>query len=223
MITLPSLTNDWLPPDTQLGLQARLMSKALRKITGSLARSKCTVIFLNQLRSKIGVLYGNPEVTSGGNALKFFATLRLEVRRKEMLKDERGIKCKVKVVKNKVAPPFRMVELDLVFGEGIDKEGSLIDAAERLGVVERKGAWYRHQGSNIAQGRVKLKQVLKADEALRTMVEEQVREKLQPVEWVDVEAQAEEEGEEKPIMSALPAASPLMEPTFPEMQFREMP
>lgn len=173
--------------DTQLGLQARLMSKALRKITGSLARSKCTVIFLNQLRSKIGVLFGNPEVTAGGNALKYFATMRLEVRRKEMLKDESGIRCRIKVVKNKIAPPFQIVEVDMIFGEGMDKEGCLIDAAERVGVLEKKGAWYWYQGSNIAQGRAKLRQVLKADRELRQAMSELVQSRLKHVECVDVE------------------------------------
>lgn len=205
--------------DQQLGLQARLMSKALRKIIGSLARSKCTVIFLNQLRSKIGVIFGNPEVTSGGNALKYFSTLRLEVRRKELLKDERGIRCRVKVVKNKVAPPFRAVELDLIFGEGIDKEGGLIDAAEKVRVFERKGAWYGYKGANIAQGRDKLRQMLKSDASLRQAVEEEVRAKLQPQEWVDVEAKDGGPGEERDKLRVLPAGSGLeVEPRFQEMQ-----
>lgn len=167
--------------DTQIGLQARLMSKALRKITGSLAKSKCTVIFLNQLRSKVGVFFGNPEVTSGGNALKYFATMRLDIRRKEVLKDETGIHCKVKVVKNKVAPPFKVVELDILFGRGIDKEGGLVDAAESIGVLERKGAWFSYQGRNVAQGRSKLAELLASDAALRDAIADEVKAKLNPV------------------------------------------
>jgi recombination protein RecA len=131
------------------------MSKAMRKITGSLAMSKCTVIFLNQLRSKVGVIYGSPEVTSGGNALKFYASVRLDSRRKEVLPDNAGIRVKVKVVKNKVAAPFKTAMLDIIFGEGIDQMGSLIDAALELGVVERKGSWYAFKGINFAQGRYK--------------------------------------------------------------------
>ena len=128
--------------DQQIGLQARLMSKAMRKITGSLAASQCTVIFLNQLRSKVGVIYGSPEVTAGGNALKFYASIRLDTRRKEILPDEKGIRVKVKVVKNKIAAPFKVVFLDVLFGTGIDRMGCLLDAALELGVVERKGSWY---------------------------------------------------------------------------------
>jgi recombination protein RecA len=178
--------------DTQMGLQARLMSKALRKITGSLAKSQCTVLFLNQLRSKIGVFFGNPEVTSGGNALKYFSSMRLDVRRKEILKDESGIHCKVKVVKNKVAPPFRSVELDILFGRGIDQEGCLLDAAERVEVLERKGAWYSYQGANVAQGRAKMVELIRQDEALRLTLEAQVRERLNPTEFLDVAVDDEE-------------------------------
>ena len=139
--------------DTQMGLQARLMSKALRKITGSLSRSQTTVIFINQLRSKIGVMYGNPEVTAGGNALKFYSSVRVDIRRKEVLKDNEGIMVKCKIVKNKVAPPFRVVEFDILFGSGIDKYGCLLDAAEQTGFVERKGSWYSRKELRFAQGR----------------------------------------------------------------------
>lgn len=140
--------------DQQIGLQARLMSKAMRKITGSLALSQCTIIFLNQLRSKIGVIYGSPEVTSGGNALKFYSSVRLDTRRKEILPDNKGIRVKVKVVKNKVAAPFKAVMLDILFGSGIDSLGCMLDAALDLGVVERRGSWYAYKGQQLAQGRV---------------------------------------------------------------------
>lgn len=149
--------------DQQIGLQARLMSKAMRKITGSLAMSKCTVIFLNQLRSKVGVIYGSPEVTSGGNALKFYSSIRLDSRRKEVLPDNAGIRIKVKVVKNKVAAPFKTANLDILFGEGIDRMGCLIDSSLELGVVQRKGSWYAFNGINFAQGRYNAAEHLKQD------------------------------------------------------------
>lgn len=147
--------------DQQIGLQARLMSKAMRKITGSLAMSKCTVIFLNQLRSKVGVIFGSPEVTAGGNALKFYSSVRLDTRRKEVLPDNVGIKVKVKVVKNKVAAPFKTVMLDVLFGEGIDRMGCLVDSALELDIIERKGSWYAFKGINFAQGRLNAAEHLK--------------------------------------------------------------
>jgi recombination protein RecA len=164
--------------DQQIGLQARLMSKAMRKITGSLSQSQCTVIFLNQLRSKVGVIYGSPEVTSGGNALKFYSSVRLDTRRKEILPDNIGIRVKVKVVKNKVAAPFKAVMLDIIFGEGIDSDGCMLDAALDLGVIERKGSWYAYNGENMAQGRLKTLDQVKADQGLRTKIEADVREAL---------------------------------------------
>lgn len=161
--------------DAQIGLQARLMSKAMRKIAGSLAMSQCTVVFLNQLRSKVGVIYGSPEVTSGGNALKFYASIRLDTRRKEILADNSGIKIKVKVVKNKIAPPFKTVMLDILFGTGIDSIGCLVDAALDLNVLERKGSWYAYKGQNIAQGRANVIELLKRDEDLCRTFETEVR------------------------------------------------
>mmetsp|Transcript_25392 Transcript_25392/g.62494 ORF Transcript_25392/g.62494 Transcript_25392/m.62494 type:complete len:438 (+) Transcript_25392:89-1402(+) len=161
--------------DQQIGLQARLMSKAMRKITGSLALSQCTVIFLNQLRSKVGVIYGSPEVTSGGNALKFYASVRLDPRRKEILPDNKGIRVKVKVVKNKVAAPFKAVMLDILFGEGIDAIGCMLDAAFDLGVVERRGSWYAYQGKQLAQGRINTVDLLKTNAELKAQVQEDVR------------------------------------------------
>lgn len=142
--------------DPQVGTQARLMSQALRKITGSIGKSGCTVIFLNQLRQKIGVVYGNPETTPGGNALKFYATIRLDIRRIQTLKqgnENFGTRVKVKAIKNKVAPPFRTAEFDILFGKGISTTGCLLDLAEQHGIVERRGSWYSYQHENFAQGR----------------------------------------------------------------------
>jgi recombination protein RecA len=168
--------------DQQIGLQARLMSKAMRKITGSLAMSKCTVIFLNQLRSKVGVIFGSPEVTSGGNALKFYSSVRLDSRRKEVLPDNQGIRIKVKVVKNKVAAPFKTANLDILFGEGIDRMGSLVDAALELAVVERKGSWYAFNGINFAQGRYKAAEHLKKDAEFANEISEAVHNALLAVD-----------------------------------------
>eukprot|EP00980_Cylindrotheca_fusiformis_P010111 scaffold2243_cov122-Cylindrotheca_fusiformis.AAC.27 len=159
--------------DQQIGLQARLMSKAMRKITGSLSLSQCTIIFLNQLRSKVGVIYGSPEVTSGGNALKFYSSVRLDTRRKEILPDNKGIRVKVKVVKNKVAAPFKAVMLDIGFGQGIDSMGCMLDAALDLGIIERRGSWYAYQGKQLAQGRIKTVEYLNGD--LGPVIQEEVR------------------------------------------------
>ncbi|PZO35474.1 MAG: recombinase RecA [Leptolyngbya sp.] len=167
--------------DIHVGLQARLMSQALRKITGSIGKSHCTVIFLNQLRQKIGISYGNPEVTTGGNALKFYASVRLDIRRIQTLKkgtEEYGIRAKVKVAKNKVAPPFRIAEFDILFGQGISTMGCLVDLAEQTDVITRKGAWYSYGGDNIGQGRDNTVQRLLEDAAFAAQVEAQVREKL---------------------------------------------
>ena len=167
--------------DAHVGLQARLMSQALRKITGSIGKSQCTVIFLNQLRQKIGISYGNPEVTTGGNALKFYASVRLDIRRIQTLKkgtEEYGIRAKVKVAKNKVAPPFRIAEFDILFGQGISTMGCLVDLAEQTGVITRKGAWYSYEGDNIGQGRDNTITRLLEDGDFAHKVEAQVREKL---------------------------------------------
>lgn len=167
--------------DAHVGLQARLMSQALRKITGSIGKSRCTVIFLNQLRQKIGISYGNPEVTTGGNALKFYASVRLDIRRIQTLKkgtEEYGIRAKVKVAKNKVAPPFRIGEFDILFGQGISTMGCLLDLAEQEGIVIRKGAWYSYEGDNIGQGRDNTVQRLLEDPEFAAKIEAQVKEKL---------------------------------------------
>jgi recombination protein RecA len=161
--------------DMQVGLQARLMSKAMRKITGSLAASQCCVIFLNQLRSKVGVIYGSSEVTAGGNALKFYSSVRLDTRRKEILPDSTGIRVKVKVVKNKIAAPFKAVMLDILFGSGIDTMGCMLDAAVDLNIVERKGSWYAYQGQNVAQGRQNVVDLLKSGGQFKTNLENDVR------------------------------------------------
>lgn len=168
--------------DTQVGLQARLMSKALRKIAGNISKSGSTVIFLNQLRQKIGVSYGNPEVTTGGNALKFYASVRLDIRRIQTLKKgsegEYGIRAKVKVAKNKVAPPFRIAEFDIIFGSGISRLGCLLDLAEKTDVIVRKGAWYSYDGDNIAQGRDNAVKYLEENAELAQIVEEKVKAEL---------------------------------------------
>ncbi|MBE9178268.1 recombinase RecA [Oculatella sp. LEGE 06141] len=168
--------------DAHVGLQARLMSQALRKITGNIGKTGCSVIFLNQLRQKIGISYGNPETTTGGNALKFYASVRLDIRRIQTLKkgtEEFGIRAKVKVAKNKVAPPFRIAEFDVIFGHGISSLGCLMDLAEETGVVTRRGAWYSYNGENISQGRDNAVKYLEERPEVAKQVEQQVREKLE--------------------------------------------
>jgi recombination protein RecA len=167
--------------DLAVGSQARLMSQAMRKITGNIGKSGCTVIFLNQLRQKIGVTYGNPETTTGGNALKFYASVRLDIRRIQTLKrgtEEYGIRAKVKVAKNKVAPPFRIAEFDILFGRGISTLGCLLDLAEETGVVTRKGAWYSYDGDNIGQGRDNTITWLEQNPQQRDQIEQLTRQKL---------------------------------------------
>jgi recombination protein RecA len=168
--------------DTHVGLQARLMSQALRKITGNIGKSGCTVIFINQLRQKIGVTYGSPETTTGGNALKFYASVRLDIRRIQTLKkgtEEFGNRVKVKVAKNKVAPPFRVAEFDIIFGKGISTLGCLVDLAEETGVLVRKGAWYSYSGENISQGRDNAIKYFEEKPEFVTQINKQVREKLE--------------------------------------------
>jgi recombination protein RecA len=167
--------------DHSVGAQARLMSQAMRKITGNIGKSGCTVIFLNQLRLKIGVVYGNPETTTGGNALKFYASVRLDIRRIQTLKrgtEEYGIRAKVKVAKNKVAPPFRIAEFDILFGKGISTLGCLLDLADETNVVTRKGAWYSYEGDNIGQGRDNTITWLEQNPESKEIIEKLVKEKL---------------------------------------------
>ncbi|MEM7794036.1 MAG: recombinase RecA [Cyanobacteria bacterium P01_C01_bin.118] len=185
--------------DSHVGLQARLMSQALRKITGNIGKSGCTVIFLNQLRLKIGVTYGNPETTTGGNALKFYASVRLDIRRIQTLKkgnDQFGIRAKVKVAKNKIAPPFKIAEFDIIFGEGISTLGCIVDLAEENNILTRKGAWYSYKGDNISQGR---------DNAIRYLVDN-------PEVTVDIEQQLRQMLE----ISGGAAAEPVDEPPVEE-------
>jgi recombination protein RecA len=164
--------------DSHMGLHARLMSQALRKITGSVSRSKTMLIFLNQIRMKIGVMFGNPETTTGGNALKFYASLRMEIRRTGSIKDREqvvGNSTRVKVVKNKLAPPFRQVEFDIMFGEGISKVGELIDLGVKAGVVEKSGAWFSCDSVRIGQGRENAKQFLRDHKDVAASIEAKVR------------------------------------------------
>lgn len=168
--------------DAHMGLQARLMSQALRKITGSIGKSGCTVVFLNQLRQKIGVTYGSPETTTGGNALKFYASVRLDIRRIQTLKkgtEEFGNRVKVKVAKNKVAPPFRLAEFDIIFGKGISTNGCLVDLAEETGVLVRKGAWYSYNSENVSQGRDNAVKYLEENPVFAEQIQQQVRQKLE--------------------------------------------
>src|SRR5277367_4982393 len=164
--------------DSHMGLQARLMSQALRKLTGSISKSNCMVIFINQIRMKIGVMFGNPETTTGGNALKFYASVRLDIRRIGAIKDREtvvGNQTRVKVVKNKLAPPFRVVEFDIMYGEGISKIGELIDLGSQAGVVEKSGAWFSYDGQRIGQGRENAKVFLKDNPEMAEAIEKKVR------------------------------------------------
>jgi recombination protein RecA len=167
--------------DAQMGLQARLMSQALRKLTGSISKSKTTVIFINQLRMKIGVFFGNPETTTGGNALKFYSSQRLDIRKMTSIKngqDVIGFRTKVKVVKNKMAPPFKEAEFDIIFGEGISREGDVLDLAAENGIIEKSGAWYSYKGDRIGQGRDNSRVFLKENTEVMAQVENDVRAKL---------------------------------------------
>ncbi|WP_169569299.1 recombinase RecA [Sneathiella limimaris] len=165
--------------DTHVGLQARLMSQALRKLTGSISRSNCMVIFINQIRMKIGVMFGSPETTTGGNALKFYASVRLDIRRIGQIKNKDeivGNQTRVKVVKNKVAPPFKVVEFDIMYGEGISKMGEILDLGVKADIVEKSGSWYSYDSQRIGQGREQAKQFLKENPDLTKEIEHKIRE-----------------------------------------------
>jgi recombination protein RecA len=167
--------------DAQMGLQARLMSQALRKLTGVVSKSKTTLIFINQLREKIGVMFGNPETTTGGRALKFYASVRIDIRRIASIKDGDqviGGRTRVKVVKNKMAPPFREAEFDIMYGEGISREGDLLDLAVEKRIIEKSGAWFAYAGERLGQGRENAKQFLKENHDIRQIVEDRVRKEL---------------------------------------------
>jgi recombination protein RecA len=177
--------------EAQMGLQARLMSQALRKLTGVVAKSNTTLIFINQLREKIGVMFGNPETTTGGRALKFYASVRIDIRRIASIKDGDqvvGGRTRVKVVKNKVAPPFREAEFDIMYGEGISREGDLLDLAVEKRIVEKSGAWFAYSGDRLGQGRENAKQFLKENPQIRQAIEDRVRRELGMVREVEVAA-----------------------------------
>ena len=161
-----------------MGLHARLMSQALRKLTGSISRSQCLVIFINQIRQKIGVMFGNPETTTGGNALKFYSSVRMDIRRIGAIKDREevvGNQTRVKIVKNKLAPPFKTVEFDIMYGEGISKTGEILDLASNIGLVEKSGAWYSYNGDRIGQGRENAKKFLKDNPEIASKIEQEIR------------------------------------------------
>ena len=182
--------------DSHVGLHARLMSQALRKLTGSISRSRCMIIFINQIRMKIGVMFGNPETTTGGNALKFYASVRLDIRRIGSIKDRDtvvGSQTRVKVVKNKVAPPFRVVEFDIMYGEGVSKTGELIDLGAQAGVVEKSGAWFSYGGQRIGQGRENAKQFLKENPQVAAEIEKAIRQNAGLVAGAMMDARAGEE------------------------------
>jgi recombination protein RecA len=183
--------------DLQPGMQARLMSKALRKLTGSISKSKCMVIFINQIRMKIGIMFGNPETTTGGNALKFYASVRLDIRRIGQIKERDevvGNQTRVKVVKNKVAPPFKQVEFDIMYGEGISKTGELVDLGVRAGIIEKSGAWFSFNGERIGQGRENTKAFLKEHGKVAAEIEKAIRQNAGLI--VDQMLQASPEGDE---------------------------
>lgn len=185
--------------DSHVGLQARLMSQALRKLTGSISRSKCMVIFINQVRMKIGVMYGNPETTTGGNALKFYASVRLDIRRTGQIKDRDDIvgnATRVKVVKNKVAPPFKQVEFDIMYGEGISKIGELLDIGVKAGLVEKSGAWFSYDSVRIGQGRENAKTFLREHPEMAEKLEKAIRGRTEEVaEGMMTGPDAEDDGE----------------------------
>ena len=186
--------------DSHVGLQARLMSQALRKLTGNIKRSNCTVIFINQIRMKIGVMFGNPETTTGGNALKFYASVRLDIRRIGAIKkgDEViGNETRVKVVKNKLAPPFKQTTFDILYGQGISREGEIVDLGVKYGILEKSGAWYSYGEERIGQGKDKVRNALKENPSLAAEIEGKIREQLLP----------KQEAEEKPADAPLEADS----------------
>lgn len=199
--------------DSHVGLQARLMSQALRKLTAVISKSNCIVIFINQLREKVGVMFGNPETTTGGRALKFYSSIRLDVRRIEALKQAGefvGNRTRIKVVKNKVAPPFKEAEFDIMFGKGISKEGDILDLAVELGIVNKSGAWFAYNGAKIGQGRENAKQYLREHEEICEEVEKKVRDQALAKETGEEEAKKPEKEEkaqkaeklEKPVGKA---------------------
>ena len=189
--------------DSHVGLQARLMSQALRKLAGAISKSNCVAIFINQLREKVGVVYGNPEVTPGGRALKFYSSVRIDVRKKEVIKngtDIIGSHTKVKVVKNKVAPPFREVEFDIMYGQGISRVGELLDLAEKLDIVQKSGAWFSYNGTRIGQGRENAKKFLQDNPDIFEEITERVKQNADKLYLKTAK------GEGKPVVSPVETA-----------------
>ncbi|MCI6867050.1 MAG: recombinase RecA [Lachnospiraceae bacterium] len=189
--------------DSHVGLQARLMSQALRKLTGVISKSNCSVIFINQLREKVGIMFGNPETTTGGRALKFYSSIRLDVRRIEALKQSGeviGNRTRVKVVKNKIAPPFKEAEFDIMFGKGISREGDILDLAANNNIINKSGAWYAYQGEKIGQGRENAKLYLKEHPEVMEEVDRKVREHYGLIEA--------EDGDEDMVSGKIPSADP---------------
>ena len=175
---VPQVELDGEMGDNAVGLQARLMSKAMRKIAGVLNKKECAMIFINQLREKVGVMYGNPETTSGGRALKFYASIRLDIRRVEAIKtgsDITGNSCRIKVVKNKVAAPFKQCEIDIIYGQGISKDSEILDRAVELGLIKKSGAWFEYKGNKIAQGREQAKNYIKVNEDVKEELLAQIK------------------------------------------------
>lgn len=182
--------------DSHVGLHARLMSQALRKLTGAISKSNTCVIFINQIREKVGIMFGNPETTTGGRALKFYASVRLEVRRQDTLKqgqDMVGNRTKVKVVKNKVAPPFKQAEFDIMYGEGISREGSIVDVGAELDIINKSGAWYSYKGERLGQGRENVKEFLKQHPEIAAEVEKSIRVSISSVSVPEVDGGQEEQ------------------------------
>ncbi|HEY8911622.1 MAG TPA: recombinase RecA [Desulfosporosinus sp.] len=183
--------------DNHVGLHARLMSQALRKLTGSISKSNTCVIFINQIREKIGVMFGSPETTTGGRALKFYATIRMDIRRQEALKqgqDIVGNKTRVKIVKNKVAPPFKLADFDIMYGEGISREGSIVDIGTEMEIITKAGAWYSYNGERLGQGRENVKEYLKLHPEMANNLEQLIRANMNVVATPEVEEAEEEDG-----------------------------
>ncbi|MEX1238594.1 MAG: recombinase RecA [Cyclobacteriaceae bacterium] len=184
--------------DSKMGLQARLMSQALRKLTGTISKTGCACVFINQLREKIGVMFGNPETTTGGNALKFYASVRLDIRRigqiKESADEITGNRVKVKVVKNKVAPPFKVVEFDIMYGRGISKSGEIVDLGVELDIIQKSGSWFSYAGNKLGQGRDAVKQLIEDNPELMEELERKIKDKIMGTGAVEQKAVLEEKG-----------------------------
>ncbi len=186
--------------DSHIGLQARLMSQALRKLAGAINKSKCVIVFINQLREKVGVMFGNPETTAGGRALKYYASVRLDIRKVENIKQDGevvGNRARVKVVKNKVAPPFREAEFDIVYGKGISKEGNILDIAVNLDIIEKSGSWFSYNGDRIGQGRENVKKYLQDNPEIAKEVEEKIRANFNEAFEKSLGEETEEESEDE--------------------------